>query len=1091
MATRLASRAEFRIAIVCALQREYNAVSLLVDEFWDKKGDPYGRASGDPYTYRTGRIGDISIVLVLLSDMGKAGAASAAASVRSSYPNLELVLLTGICGGMPRTNANEEILLGDVVLAGSVVQYDFGKQYPDGFQTNDTVKGNLSKPSKKVRNLLSVLETDPRREDFQRRIAAILQGLQHAGHPSQLAKYQFPGAALDKLYQSSYRHRHRVPADCSKCMDLHNTCEPSRTQTCDELGCDDAFLMPRNRKHNPESPAPYIFFGCIGSGDTVVKSGEDRDRIAKEHRLIAFEMEGAGVWDEISCIIIKGVCDYADSHKNKRWQDYAAATAASTMKALLALYPKADENRALASPHFLVPLGRNEGFVGRHSILDQLLQRIPPNTNKDDCQRTVIEGLGGVGKTQVALEAAYRVHHDHVDCSIFWASAVDIMSFENAYRNIGQKLGISGIDDDDADVKSLIKTALGNSSNSWLLVIDNADDIELVFGGRGSPGFAIYLPFSRNGSILLTTRNHKVAVRFDQRNIIALAQMNQTEAVNLLQCGLGNQRHDTESEGRLVDFLDNLPLAIRQASAYMAEMGMSAAKYLHHCHSSNKTLIQLLSKDFDDQGRYENIKNPIATTWLISFEHIARDSPTAARYLRFICFLAEKDIPLSLLPPAEDELEVDEAIGTLKAYAFIIPRGGESFDIHRLEKRKLTESITDVIQRLAITFPFPEHENREVWMKYLPHTHVISESPEYCTDKVAESKLLFNIAESYSQMAKYEEAEQMYRQALELNEKVLGREHPSTLDSMNNLGLVLGSQGKYEEAEQIHRQALELYEKVLGREHPSTLDSMNNLGLVLGSQGKYEEAEKMHRQALELKEKGKYEEAEQMHRQALELYEKVLGREHPSTLNSINNLGVVLGSQGKYEEAEQMHRQALELKEKVLGHEHPSRLASMNNLGLVLESQGKYEEAEQIHRQALEPYEEVLGREHPDTLNSINNLGLVLGSQGKYEEAEQIHRQALELYEKVLGREHPSTLNSINNLGVVLGSQGKYEEAEQMHRQALELYEKVLGREHPSTLNSINNLGLVLGSQGKYEEAEQMHRQALELYEKEGSGSSS
>ncbi|KAK0733540.1 nucleoside phosphorylase domain-containing protein [Lasiosphaeria miniovina] len=547
MATRPASRAEFRIAIVCALQREYNAVSLLVDEFWDKKGDPYGRASGDPYTYRTGRIGDISIVLVLLSDMGKASAASAAASVRSSYPNLELILLTGICGGVPRTDANEEILLGDVVLAGLVVQYDFGKQYPDGFQTNDTVKGNLSKPSKKVRNLLSVLETDPRREDLQRRVAAILQELQHASHPSQLAKHQFPGAGLDKLYQSSYRHKHRVPADCSKCMDPHNTGEPSRTQTCGELGCDDAFLMPRNRKHNLESPAPYIFFGCIGSGDTVVKSGEDRDRIAKEHRLIAFEMEGAGVWDEIPCIIIRGVCDYADSHKNKRWQDYAAATAASTMKTLLELYPKADENR------------------------DQLLQLIPPNTNKDNCQRTVIEGLGGVGKTQVALEAAYRVHHHHADCSIFWVSAVDIMSFENAYRNIGQKLGISGVDDDDVDVKSLIKTALENSSNSWLLVIDNADDIELVFGGRNSPGSAIHLPFSRNGSIILTTRNHKVAVRFNQRNIIALAQMNQTEAT-----GIG---------------------------IYMAEMGMSAAKYLHHCYSSNKTLIQLLSRDFDDQGR--------------------------------------------------------------------------------------------------------------------------------------------------------------------------------------------------------------------------------------------------------------------------------------------------------------------------------------------------------------------------------------------------------------------------------------------------------------------------------------------------------
>ncbi|KAK3939475.1 nucleoside phosphorylase domain-containing protein [Diplogelasinospora grovesii] len=650
MATRPASRSDFRVAIVCALLREYNAVSLLIDEFWDEDGDPYGRAPGDPNCYRTGRIGDIDVVLVQLSDMGKVSAASAAASVRSSYPGLELALLTGICGGVPRTDAGEEILLGDVVLAKTVVQYDLGKQYPGVFQTRITVEQSFDRPTKKVRNLLTLLETDLLREKLERRTAAILQELQMATPRRQPAKYQYPGAALDKLYRSGYRHKHHRPAECSMCADPHDTCEPSRNQTCHELGCDDASLVPREREQRgPEPLAPLLFFGRIGSGDTVVKSGEDRDRIAKEHCLIAFEMEGAGIWDEIPCIIVKGVCDYADSHKNKRWQDYAAATGASAMKALLERYPKTDETRSPPRRHFIVPFGRSERFVGRHTILHQLLQRIPPSVHKDNCQRTVIEGLGGVGKTQAALEAAYRVRDEHADCSVFWVPAVDTMSFENAYRKIGQTLGIEGIDDDDADIKTLVKTALGASPGSWLMVVDNADDIELVFGSNHSPGLTDYLPFSRNGSLLLTTRNHKVAVRFAQRSIIALAQMDQTEGVELLQQGLGTQTHDTESMERLVDFLGNLPLAIRQASAYMAEIGMSATTYLQRCHSSSKTLIKLLSKDFDDQGRYKNIKNPIATTWLISFEHIARDNPSAARYLRFICFLAEKNIPLSIL----------------------------------------------------------------------------------------------------------------------------------------------------------------------------------------------------------------------------------------------------------------------------------------------------------------------------------------------------------------------------------------------------------------------------------------------------------
>jgi tetratricopeptide (TPR) repeat protein len=253
--------------------------------------------------------------------------------------------------------------------------------------------------------------------------------------------------------------------------------------------------------------------------------------------------------------------------------------------------------------------------------------------------------------------------------------------------------------------------------------------------------------------------------------------------------------------------------------------------------------------------------------------------------------------------------------------------------------------------------------------------------------------------------------------------------------------------------------------EAFGREHPSTLDSMDSLAVMLQGQGKYKEAEEMHRQTLELR-------------------EKVLGQEHPSTLGSMNDLALVLYSQGKYEEAEGMHRQTLELREKVLGREHPSTLDSMNNLAEVLRSEVKYREAEGMHQQTLELKEKVLGREHPATLDSMNNLAMVLDSQGRYEEAEGMHRQTLELTEKVLGREHPSTLDSMNNLAVVLQRQGKYEEAEEMYRQTLELREKVLGQEHPSTLGSMNNLAAVLGSQGKYEGAERIYLQTLELKEK-------
>ncbi|KAI1285126.1 hypothetical protein F5Y03DRAFT_193410 [Xylaria venustula] len=286
-----------------------------------------------------------------------------------------------------------------------------------------------------------------------------------------------------------------------------------------------------------------------------------------------------------------------------------------------------------------------------------------------------------------------------------------------------------------------------------------------------------------------------------------------------------------------------------------SNINVTVSQYLEICESSNVDLINLLSKQFEDRYRYKGHarnQNPVATTWLISFEHISRYNPQAVDYLKFICFLAEKDIPLSLLPVAS-KIQMAEAIGMLSAYAFILERNTSgSFDIHRLvrlvmrswlqEKGEWEKWTVNVVQRLVEEYPFPRHENRETWTKYLPHGQAVLEVNGAVNTK-EKSSFLFNIAESYFILGKYNNAELLYRQTLELREGVLGREHPSTLNSMDNLALVLRSQGKYEEAETMHRQTLKLREGVLGREHPSTLNSMNNLALVLDSQGKYEEAE--------------------------------------------------------------------------------------------------------------------------------------------------------------------------------------------------------------------------------------------------------
>ncbi|KAF7539124.1 hypothetical protein G7Z17_g12489 [Cylindrodendrum hubeiense] len=509
--SRPSSRDDFEVAIICALPLECDAASYIFDEFWDENGDRYGRAVGDPNSYRTGRVGKYNVVLALLSHMGKTSAASAAASIRMSYSGLQLALLVGVCGGA-RHSREGEILLGDVVISKTIIQYDFGRQYPDKFVHKNTVVDCRSHPNKDIRTLLATFETDRGIDKLEQRTAYFLQQLQaKLVQTRRRGKYDYPGMAEDKLFEPAYRHKHHVSPMCicrEYSGELDPVCDEALISTCADLGCDDEHLITRERlqaKQQSEHDRcdtlqqPAVHVGAIASGDKVMKSAADRDRLSREAGVIAFEMEGAGVWDEVPCIVVKGVCDYADSHKHKGWQNFAAATAASASKAILEFSTRTDKvMKASPAGHRMVPFGRNEDFVGREAALSKLLDRIPPMTIKDNCQRTAIEGLGGIGKTQIALEAAFRVHREYPHCSVFWVPAVDATSFENAYREIGRLLGVKGIDSDEADVKTLVQATLSREdAGQWLLIVDNADDPELLFGPSG---LSKYLPFSSSGA---------------------------------------------------------------------------------------------------------------------------------------------------------------------------------------------------------------------------------------------------------------------------------------------------------------------------------------------------------------------------------------------------------------------------------------------------------------------------------------------------------------------------------------------------------------------------------------------------------------
>ncbi|KAL6814484.1 hypothetical protein J3E69DRAFT_375895 [Trichoderma sp. SZMC 28015] len=326
------SRHEFNIAILCALPLEASVLLGLFDAQWE--AEKYGKAQIDTNAYSLGAFGPHNVVLVHMPNMGKVAAAAAATNLRASFRGIQLALVVGICGGSP-FGPSGEVFLGDVVISEGLVQYDLGRRLPNTFVRKDTPGENLPRPGPEVRATLAKLQTSRGLHRLQKAMLKHLQLLRQ--RPDLTIPY--PGSINDRLFRPKYLHRHRPPSECAICsnVDGDDLCRSAMETNCEELGCEELDLRPRSRLlYTSKEPQPILHFGLVATGDTVMRSGKDRDSIAARDKVIAFEMEGAGVWEIFpAALVIKGVCDYADSHKNKTWQAYAAATAAAASKAFL------------------------------------------------------------------------------------------------------------------------------------------------------------------------------------------------------------------------------------------------------------------------------------------------------------------------------------------------------------------------------------------------------------------------------------------------------------------------------------------------------------------------------------------------------------------------------------------------------------------------------------------------------------------------------------------------------------------------------------------------------------------------------------
>ncbi|HVB22938.1 MAG TPA: tetratricopeptide repeat protein [Ktedonobacteraceae bacterium] len=675
--------------------------------------------------------------------------------------------------------------------------------------------------------------------------------------------------------------------------------------------------------------------------------------------------------------------------------------------------PEPIEPQDNTKPIWYIPYRRNPFFTGREQLLKQLHTNLIQNTSAALTQAQAINGLGGIGKTQIAVEYAYTYRDDYH--FVFWINAASLETLFNSFTTIADKLHLPVLDrQDQQHIVSLVHQWIA-SHQDCLLIFDNADELSLLND---------FFPVEYTCHILITTRQHSLG---SLAQPVEVKPMNTDEGLHLLlhRARLITQetplvqvsQEEQETAKQIVQALGALPLALDQAGAYIEETGCTLTFYLNTYKSRQSDLLAYRGKD----TQYHH--DPVATTWRLNFEQVQQDDPRAADLMNCCAFLAPDDIPEELFTQRAHELSpflqsfvtdsslLNDALGKLLDFS-LIRRDKGTFSIHRLVQASLKNSMDKATQQVwaertiyMVNHVFPGNIDVTTWkqcQQYITHAQTCATWIETFHLAFPEAAALLNKAGYYLyDLAFYADAEPLYQRALQIREQVLGPQHPSTATSLNNLAALYDTQGKYEQAKPLYQRALRISEQVLGPQHPDTAQSLNNLALLYQSQGKYEQAEPLLKRALQIS-------------------EQVLDPQHPDTAQSLNNLALLYDNQGKYEQAEPLYQRALRIREQVLGPQHPSTATSLNNLAALYDTQGKYEQAEPLYQRALQISEQVLGPQHPDTAQSLNNLAALYKSQGKYEQAEPLYQRAVAIMEKMLGSNHPNTITVRKNYTVFL-----------------------------------------------------------------------
>jgi tetratricopeptide (TPR) repeat protein len=707
---------------------------------------------------------------------------------------------------------------------------------------------------------------------------------------------------------------------------------------------------------------------------------------------------------------------------------------------------------------------RNPHFTGRSDTLEQLRERLRGEPGVVVTQTGAIHGLGGVGKTELALEFAYRYQSDYD--IIWWITAEQPTSVSADLGALAQDLGIQRAADLAEMVSQLFKEL--RQRERWLLVYDNAERPEALAG---------LLPPGGDGRVLVTSRYGAwgklgATVRLD-----VLAR---EEAVAFLARRTGST--DEAVLGALAAELGDLPLALEEAAAYLEETHTDPGAYLDLVRERARELFGL------DQPPDELAdQRQVAAIWSLSLERIHQQAPAAEALLRLCAFLAPEDIPRELPHEYPEVLpdELAEAVGDVLAYNRLLAAVGRfslatvtptSLGVHRLVQVVIQARLgldgertwaEATVGLLRTSFPDEswEVDTWQVCGRLLPHVLAAAGHAQRLGVAGEQGGWLLDRASSYlRERGLYRQARPVAEQALALTEAAVGPQHVEVAWRCDELARVLRQLGELADAKAQLERALAIGEATLGPDYPGVAAWRSNLGLVLWGLGDLAGA------------RAQFE-------RALAIGEATLGPDHPDVATGHNNLGLVLRDLGDPAGAWTHYQRALEIGEAILGPDHPNVAMWSSNLGLVLWDFGDLAGARAQFERALEIGEAALGPEHPEVAAWRSNLGLVLRDLGDLAGARAQFERALAISKAALGPHHSDVAIWRNNLGRVLRDLGDLAGARAQFERALKIGEATLGPNHPTVAAGHNNLGRVLRDLGDLDGARMQLERALAIGE--------